>query len=346
MCRGRGILRREGVTPLVGDRVAITIQDEEEGVIDSVHERKNSFVRPAVANIDAFVCVIAAADPAPNPEILDRFLVTAEAANVPAIVCINKADLCSGGGVNSGERTSEVREIATESENITQCEGTGLTGNISKNTNYSQTKNAARNENVARGENITQCENAAQRKNITQKEDFTQRENAVGCEDIIQEIIRIYGNIYPVVITSTLTGEGMDDLKKLIVGKTVAFAGPSGVGKSSLVGLLTEGSPETGEISRKTGRGRHTTRHVEIFDTDFGARIFDTPGYSSFEGVSVDEEILAECFPEIWAAADGCRFDNCTHTEEPDCAVRAAVDSGKIAASRYDSYARMRERKV
>jgi ribosome biogenesis GTPase len=278
MCRGRGILRREGVTPLVGDRVAITVQDEEEGVIDRVYARRNSFVRPPVANIDAFVCVIAVADPAPNPEILDRFLVTAEAADVPAIVCVNKVDLCSD--------------------------------------------NNARDEGVARDESVAWNEN------------------------IIEEIIRIYGNIYNTVATSTLTCEGIADLEKLIAGKTVAFAGPSGVGKSSLIGLLTEETPETGEVSRKTGRGRHTTRHVEIFDTDFGARIFDTPGYTSFEGLSVEEEILAECFPEIWDAAGGCRFDNCTHTEEPDCAVRAAVDAGKIAASRYDSYVRMRERKA
>jgi ribosome biogenesis GTPase len=255
MCRGRGILRREGMTPLVGDRVSISVQDEEEGVIDAVHPRGNAFVRPPVANVDIFVCVIAAADPQPNPAILDRFLVTAEAADVPSLICINKTDL-----------------------------------------------------NVAAP----------------------------------AELNAIYGGLYPIVRTSAVTGGGADELKEMISGRTAAFAGPSGVGKSSLISLLTGNDAEVGGVSKKTGRGKHTTRHVEIYDTDFGARIFDTPGYMSFTVTAAENaRDLAVNFPEIGAAAEDCRFGDCAHIEEPDCRVRAAVAEGSISQSRYNSYVSM-----
>ncbi|MDR1068893.1 MAG: ribosome small subunit-dependent GTPase A [Clostridiales Family XIII bacterium] len=254
ICRGRGILRRMGLTPLVGDRVVISVQDEEEGVIDSICARDNSFVRPPVANIDLFVCVVATEDPAPNLEILDRFLVTAEAADVSAVICVNKTDLN---------------------------------------------------------------------------------------EDVPALIRSIYDGIYPVAATSTVTRCGIAELRDIIAGKTVAFAGPSGAGKSSLISLLADADAETGEISRKTGRGKHTTRHVEIYDTDFGAEIFDTPGYTSFEGIFPDNAQLCSCFPEIFAASERCRFDDCCHDEEPDCGVRDAVARGAIAASRYESYVRL-----
>jgi ribosome biogenesis GTPase len=252
-CRARGIFKKEGISPLVGDEVLIDVLDEEDGFVTQILPRRNSFVRPAVANIDLFVATVAVCDPDPHTEVLDRLLVTAEAADADAVVCVNKADL--------------------------------------------------------------------------------------GDVDFLSDI---YAGIYDTLPVSARTGEGMDALKAKIAGKRSAFAGPSGVGKSSVINrLIGRDETETGVVSRKTGRGKHTTRHVEIFRTDFGAELFDTPGYSSFDGVTASSSGLGFFFPEIADAAGGCRFDNCLHADEPECAVRAAVGAGVIAESRYGSYIRM-----
>jgi ribosome biogenesis GTPase len=257
MCRARGIMRKKGVSPLVGDIVEIQIEDEEdkEGIVDKILPRANSFIRPPVANVELFICVIAAKNPAPNPELIDRFLVNAEASDVPSVICINKIDLS-----------------AQAAQNI---------------------------------------------------------------EDI-------YTGVYPVIKVSAKTGSGVEEIISLIKGRRTAFAGPSGVGKSSLIGLITnEESPEVGEISRKTSRGKHTTRHVELFETASGATLYDTPGYTSFESAEVLPENLAGYFPEIVRSADGCKFDNCRHSHEPECSVKTALDSGMIAEERYRSYIKM-----
>jgi ribosome biogenesis GTPase len=152
----------------------------------------------------------------------------------------------------------------------------------------------------------------------------------------------VYGRVYDTLTVSALAGPGMDALKARLVGRRAAFAGPSGVGKSSIINfLLGRDEIGTGALSRKTKRGKHTTRHVEIFETDFDAELFDTPGYTSFEGVSAEPAEVAYLFPEIAARSGKCRFDDCTHTDEPDCAVLGAVLRGEIAKSRYDSYRRM-----
>lgn len=141
---------------------------------------------------------------------------------------------------------------------------------------------------------------------------------------------------YKVFITSAEKGEGIDELKKELSGKTAAFSGLSGVGKSSLLSLLTGRSLETGSTSR-IERGRHTTRHVELIKTDFGY-VFDTPGFSQLETENLRCGELREYFPEIWAKEGMCRYRGCTHTAEPDCAVKKAVEEGDIALSRYESY--------
>ena len=156
-----------------------------------------------------------------------------------------------------------------------------------------------------------------------------------------KELFDIYKDIYPTVLTSCLEeGEGIDDLKNLMSGKKVAFAGPSGVGKSSLTNILVpEANMETGEISRKLSRGKHTTRHVEIFNTGDGY-LFDTPGFTSFDIDDFDLYELGDHFPEIKKASENCKFGDCLHLDEPDCGVKAALERGEINLSRYNSYKR------
>lgn len=139
-----------------------------------------------------------------------------------------------------------------------------------------------------------------------------------------------------VFITSAEKGEGIEELKDELSGKTTAFAGLSGVGKSSLLTILTGRELETGSTSR-IERGRHTTRHVELIRTDFGY-VFDTPGFSQLEIEGMKCGELREYFPEIWEREGMCRFRGCSHTAEPDCAVKMAVEDGDIALSRYESY--------
>lgn len=154
----------------------------------------------------------------------------------------------------------------------------------------------------------------------------------------IEKLYEIYGNIYPIYKVSGNTGEGINLLKKAIKGKTVAFAGASGVGKSTILNWLKpDANVEIGKTSSKTGRGRHTTRHVEIFNVD-GSLVYDTPGFTSFDISMEDEDELAFMFPEMATYIPECKFDNCRHLSEPDCKVREAVEKGKISKNRYDSY--------
>ena len=149
---------------------------------------------------------------------------------------------------------------------------------------------------------------------------------------------------YKVILTSAVTGEGIEELRRELTGCVCAFSGNSGVGKSSLMNALSPGlSIQVGEVSDKLGRGRHTTRHVELFDLG-NAFAADTPGFASFD-VEMMEPIpkddLPFTFPEFSPYLGRCRFDDCAHLKEPDCAVRAAVARGDISPSRYESYARL-----
>jgi ribosome biogenesis GTPase len=260
-CRGRGILRRGVQTPLVGDLVRVTPQDEEEAVVEEILPRVNAFIRPPVANVDLFLVTVAAADPAPSLELTDRFLVTAEAARADAAVLINKDDLAPA---------------------------------------------------------------AAKR------------------------IARVYEGIYPVLVLSAAKGEGIEALRRLVRGRRCAFAGASGVGKTSLLALLTGASDlvhVTGGVSAKTRRGKHTTRHVEIHPLTDGTMLYDTPGFSSFEAdraSDLTEETPDRFFPEFAPYLGTCRFDDCVHENEPECAVRLAVEDGKVQRSRYQSYIGLR----
>ena len=148
---------------------------------------------------------------------------------------------------------------------------------------------------------------------------------------------------YRAVCVSAETGEGTYELFSLIKGRIAVFAGVSGVGKSSLLTIITGSELETGRVSEKISRGRHTTRHVELFATEDGGYVMDTPGFSSVEPEDISEGELAGYFPEMREMDGKCRFRGCAHMDEPDCAVKELVRSGEIAASRYESYRRLYE---
>lgn len=256
-CKARGIFRKDGVVPHVGDRVIISLLEEEEGgkgIVDEILERKNVFIRPPVSNVDCFVIVTAAAKPTPNLLVLDQFLVMAEEQRTDIILCFNKTDLAK--------------------------------------------------------------------------------------EKKLVELRGIYEKLYPVYFASGKTGAGVSELRRALAGKQAALAGPSGVGKSTLLNcMLGNMCMETGEISRKTSRGKHTTRHAELFSMEDGeGMLFDTPGFTSFDVLEAEEDELGYLFPEIERLAGQCRYDDCRHLKEPGCAVREELASGSIHPSRYASY--------
>lgn len=257
-CRARGIFRKEGLTPLVGDWVRCSVQGKT-GVLEEILPRKNSFIRPAVSNLDALVVLACEANPVTDPFLIDRVCAIAGQQNVPVLLCVNKTDLKDGEGLIS--------------------------------------------------------------------------------------IYRAAG--YPVFPTSAETKEGIDALRQAIAGKTVAFTGNSGVGKSSILNCLcAELAIQTGEVSEKLGRGRHTTRHVELYLLPEGTCVMDTPGFSAFDTEQMElilKEDLQYAFPDFAPYLGHCRYHDCAHLKEPDCAIRSALDAGALQPSRYQSYVRLYE---
>ncbi|MDO4482438.1 MAG: ribosome small subunit-dependent GTPase A [Bacillota bacterium] len=157
--------------------------------------------------------------------------------------------------------------------------------------------------------------------------------------DRIRSIYR--GTGYPVLFVSTFTGEGIEELRNLIKNRRTMMSGASGVGKSSIANSLGEFGTETGLISRKTQRGKHTTRHVELLTGEDGTMIFDTPGFTSFEILDMKPEELKYYYPEFEEHTGECRFSSCMHVSEPDCSVKYAVEEGSISSERYESYVRI-----
>lgn len=258
-CRARGILRKEGNSPLTGDLVEITVE-RGKGMVEKILPRKNSFIRPAVANVDALVVFAANVNPVTEPFLIDRVAAIAGDQDVPVYLCVNKCDLDPG-----------------------------------------------------------------------------------------ENLVRIYENAgFPVIRTSAETGEGVQQLRQLLQGKLTAFTGNSGVGKSSILNrLCPELNLATGEVSQKLGRGRHTTRHVELYPLGNNTYVADTPGFSSFDTDQMDvilKENLQYAFPDFGPYIGKCRFDDCTHRKEPGCAVRRAWEEGKIEPTRYDSYLKLYEK--
>ena len=151
---------------------------------------------------------------------------------------------------------------------------------------------------------------------------------------------------YPILFTSAKTGENIENLKALLKGKTTALAGPSGVGKSSLTNTLQDQvEMETGQISTKIERGKHTTRHSEIIPLGEGSYIMDTPGFSSMDVPGFEKEDIWTCYPEFLPHEPYCRFQGCSHINEPDCGIKEAVAEGKISKVRYDNYVLIYEEK-
>lgn len=255
-CRGRGKLRYQKVTPLVGDRVAVTLNGDGTGAVDAVLPRRNQLTRPAVANIDQLVILCANVNPVSDPYLIDRVCSVAEGKGCEVVIAINKCDLDPG--------------------------------------------------------------------------------------DALFETYTAAG--FPVLRLSAVTGEGIGPLKELLQGKVSAFTGNSGVGKSSVLNALEPRfALETGEVSDKLGRGRHTTRYVELFRVGT-ALVADTPGFSSFDADRLgllDKEALADTFRELRPYLQDCRFVGCSHTKEKGCAVLEAVEAGKIPRSRHVSYVRL-----
>ena len=259
ICRGRGHLRKQQDTPLTGDMVEITA-DGKTGMVEKILPRKNRFVRPAVANVDALVVFASNVNPVTEPFLIDRVAAIAGDQDVEVIICVNKCDLDPG-----------------------------------------------------------------------------------------VDLARIYRNAgFSVIQASAQTGEGVQQLRNLLQGKLTAFTGNTGVGKSSMLNALCPelGLP-TGEVSQKLGRGRHTTRHVELYRLDEETFIADTPGFSSFDTEQMDiilKENLQYAFPDFGKYLGVCQFQDCTHRSEPGCGIRAAVSAKEIEETRYNSYLQLYEK--
>ena len=258
-CRARGKFRKDGISPLVGDRVEVRELGNGDGFLEKILPRRNAFARPAVANIDQLVVIASGAIPRTDPFLIDRVAAIAALKGCEVIILLNKCDLDSA--------------------------------------------------------------------------------------DELYGIYRAAG--FQTLRVSAETGEGLEALKPLIAGKLSAFTGNSGVGKSSILNALdSEFHIQVGEVSDALGRGRHTTRHVELFRLSCGAEIVDSPGFSSFETDELNLELkhrLPETFREFGPYLDRCRFVGCSHTKEKGCAVLEAVRRGDIQKSRHDSYLRLYE---
>ena len=252
-CKARGVFRKKGISPCVGDRVNISLSDDGKGTVNEILPRKNSIIRPPLANLDRLFIVSSVAQPSPNTIIIDKITAVAVSKGIEPVIIFTKSDLgdCSG-----------LLDIYRDS---------GITA----------------------------------------------------------------------LCYSIKTGDGKENILSLLENKISAFTGNTGVGKSSMLNsLFPEFEIQTAEISKKLGRGRHTTRHSELYKIN-GGYVADTPGFSTvdierYEMIELDK--IQHCFPEFDGYICDCQFTGCSHTVEKGCAVLQAVADGRISKSRHESY--------
>lgn len=256
-CKARGNFRKQGITPLVGDDVEITINENAENTIDAILPRKNEMVRPPLANLDTLFIIASIVDPKLNTQIIDKLIAIAEYKHIEPVLVITKTDL----------------------------------------------------------------------------------------DNSFDEYVDIYKNAgFKVIVCDNTIGSGAEEVKALLPSKISAFTGNTGVGKSTLLNnIFPDLQLATGETSKKLGRGRHTTRHSELFKVS-GGYIADTPGFSSLDFERCErilKDDLPYCFREFEPYLDSCKFTTCTHTKDKGCSVLKAVEDGAISKSRHDSYVAM-----
>lgn len=250
-CKARGVFRKKRITPLVGDFVRISVNENSENTVDEIHTRKNFLNRPPVSNIDNLIIVISTTEPKPNFLVADRLIANAEYKNIEPVIAISKGDILPSDDVKSVYAKSGIRVVSLD-------------------------------------------ENGS-----------------------------------------------IDELAALMKGKTTAFTGNSGVGKSTLLNRLDPTlNLSTAPISQKLGRGRHTTRQAELFKV-CGGFVVDTPGFSSFDfekNELIPKNELAYCFREFREYLNGCKFSTCSHTGDKGCKICEAVADGKISEVRHADY--------
>lgn len=250
-CKARGRFRNEGVTPMVGDLVALSFPETGFASMDEILPRANALLRPPVANIDLLVIVLSAGVPKPDFLLADKLLIQAHTLRIEPLLVLNKIDAAK--------------------------------------------------------------------------------------DDITNEFVGNYA-AFRTLLASSRTGEGLDSLKTALTNRVSCFAGQSAVGKSSLLNaLFPELSLETGELAKKTDRGKHTTRQAELWPF-LGGAVLDTPGFSLFEMSELSQDALNLCYPEFNGVFTECRFTGCRHNAEPDCAVKALLAEGKLSKGRYTRY--------
>lgn len=278
-CKIKGNFRLKGIrttNPVaVGDEVSVEVKDGASYIV-SIAPRRNYIIRRAsnlskesqilAANIDQALLIVTLKEPITNTTFIDRFLATAEAYNVPAVIVINKVDL-----------------LADDEE-----------------------------------------------------------------KEYLEAVKMLYETIgYKVIKMNALKGEGVDELKSELIGRTTLLSGNSGVGKSSIINCVLPGlNLKTGSVSESHHTGMHTTTFSEMFELPEGGCVIDTPGVKGFGTIDFDKAEVAHYFKEIFAVSADCRYNNCTHTHEPGCAVLAAVENHYISQSRYSSYLNILEDSV